>query len=49
LIKKVFDENGVEFAYPTVKVAEGTDHKIAAVQQVVEKVKADAAPPAGSS
>jgi moderate conductance mechanosensitive channel len=43
LIKKVFDENGVEFAYPTVKVAEGTDHKIAAVQQVVEKVKADAA------
>jgi small-conductance mechanosensitive channel len=39
LIKKIFDENGVEFAYPTVKVAEGTDHKIAAIQQLVEKTK----------
>ncbi len=36
MLKKVFDENGIEFAFPTVKVAEGGhDAKTAAAQQVL--------------
>jgi hypothetical protein len=40
LIKKVFDENGVEFAYPTVKIAEGVDHKVAAAQTALDMAHA---------
>jgi moderate conductance mechanosensitive channel len=35
LIKKVFDENGIEFAFPTVRVAEAVSDKAAAAHQVV--------------
>ena len=36
LIKKLFDENGIGFAFPTVKVAEDDhDSKIAAAQQAL--------------
>ena len=36
MIKKLFDENDIEFAFPTVKVAEGNDDsKIAAAQQAL--------------
>jgi small-conductance mechanosensitive channel len=39
LIKKVFDENGVEFAHPTVKVAEGEPKAgVAAVQQMTSAI-----------
>lgn len=42
LIKKAFDENGIEFARPVVKVAEGQGAaQVAAGQQIVAK----AAPP----
>jgi moderate conductance mechanosensitive channel len=46
LIKKTFDENGIEFAHPTVKVAEGQPWaQIAAGQQMIS---ANAAAPARS-
>ena len=36
LIKKLFDEDGIEFAFPTVKVAESDhDAKLAAAQQTL--------------
>jgi small-conductance mechanosensitive channel len=39
LIKKLFEENGIEFAFPTVKVAEGDhgnhDATLAAAQEAL--------------
>jgi moderate conductance mechanosensitive channel len=35
LIKKVFDENNIEFAFPTVRVAAEADNTAAAAQQVI--------------
>jgi small-conductance mechanosensitive channel len=44
LIKKTFDENGIEFAHPTVKVAEGqAAAQVAAGQQVLAAASAPAA------
>lgn len=37
LIKKMFDENGIEFAHPTVKVAEGDPTVKAAAAQQMER------------
>ena len=37
LIKKAFDENGIEFAYPTVKIAEGEKDRNAVVQHVIAR------------
>ncbi|RST84782.1 mechanosensitive ion channel family protein [Aquibium carbonis] len=36
LIKKLFDENGIDFAYPTIRVIEGGDaHAAAAAHEVL--------------
>jgi small-conductance mechanosensitive channel len=39
LIKKAFDANGIQFAFPTVQVAQGED-ATAAARQVLEIAKA---------
>lgn len=45
LIKKAFDDSGIEFAHPTVKVAEGqASAQLAASQQVLTASMAPAAP-----
>jgi moderate conductance mechanosensitive channel len=35
LIKKTFDENGIEFAFPTVRIAEDAGDKVAAAHQML--------------
>lgn len=37
LIKKAFEENGIKFAYPTVKIAESESQSAAAVQHVISR------------
>jgi moderate conductance mechanosensitive channel len=40
MIKKVFDENGIKFAFPTVQVAsEGEPARAAVAQRALELVK----------
>jgi len=43
MIKKAFDENGIKFASPTVSVAEGVDHKVAAARHIRSRKAAPAA------
>ena len=42
MIKKAFDANGINFALPTVHVAEGGAETAAAARQVLKSVKAPA-------
>ncbi|MCC2663989.1 MAG: hypothetical protein K0S35_1911 [Geminicoccaceae bacterium] len=49
MIKKAFDANGIEFAFPTVTVAGGGEAGAAVAQQALKLVQPDpsAAQPAG--
>jgi small-conductance mechanosensitive channel len=44
MIKKAFDANGINFALPTVQVAQGDEDDAAAARQATEIVKSKAAP-----
>jgi small-conductance mechanosensitive channel len=44
LIKTAFDENGIRFASPTVRVADGSGVSAAVAQQAIEHAKSDASP-----
>ena len=44
MIKKAFDANGIDFAYPTVQVAGGETTSTAAIASVAQQVLAKPAP-----
>jgi small-conductance mechanosensitive channel len=47
MIKQAFDENGIQFAFPTVQVAGDRDASAAAARQLMEIRAANIEPQAG--